>query len=39
VLFVGEVVGVGESETAAGGTGPDAPAVLEMRDTRMNYGG
>jgi flavin reductase (DIM6/NTAB) family NADH-FMN oxidoreductase RutF len=38
VLFVGEVVDVGESETG-GGTGGDVPAVLEMRDTRMNYGG
>ncbi len=38
VLFVGEVVDVGESEVG-GGTGDAAPAVLEMRDTRMNYGG
>lgn len=37
VLFVGEVVDVGESERE--GTGDDALAVLEMRDTRMNYGG
>ena len=38
VLFVGEVVDVGESEM--GRRADDgAPAVLEMRDTRMNYGG
>jgi flavin reductase (DIM6/NTAB) family NADH-FMN oxidoreductase RutF len=38
VLFVGEVVAVGESETE-GHAGGEVPAVLEMRDTRMNYGG
>jgi flavin reductase (DIM6/NTAB) family NADH-FMN oxidoreductase RutF len=37
VLFVGEVVDVGESEPEAGG--PDDAGVLRMEDTRMNYGG
>jgi flavin reductase (DIM6/NTAB) family NADH-FMN oxidoreductase RutF len=34
VLFIGEVVAVGES-----GSHGDAPDVLRMEDTRMNYGG
>ena len=38
VLFVGEVADVGESGLLEGG-GTDDPRVLEMRDTRMNYGG
>lgn len=36
VLFVGEVVDVGESEVVRDG---DAGEVLAMSDTRMNYGG
>jgi flavin reductase (DIM6/NTAB) family NADH-FMN oxidoreductase RutF len=38
VLFVGEVVDVGESGQLDGDR-TDQPDVLEMRDTRMNYGG
>jgi len=40
VLFVGEVIDVGEAED--GGehrAGPDESGVLRMEDTRMNYGG
>ena len=42
VLFVGEVVDVGESGHRAGGADGDADegaGVLRMEDTRMNYGG
>lgn len=38
VLFVGEVADVGESGPVEGDP-PGARDVLEMRDTRMNYGG
>ena len=38
VLYVGEVVDVGERETSGGPT-PEDPSVLQMGDTRMNYGG
>ena len=37
VLFVGEVVDVGERASAD--PGADHPGVLRMEDTRMNYGG
>jgi flavin reductase (DIM6/NTAB) family NADH-FMN oxidoreductase RutF len=37
VLVVGEVTDVGEAPSPPAGT--DRPAVLEMHDTRMNYGG
>jgi flavin reductase (DIM6/NTAB) family NADH-FMN oxidoreductase RutF len=38
VLYVGEVIDVGELTTGPGDGSP-APEVLEMGDTRMNYGG
>jgi flavin reductase (DIM6/NTAB) family NADH-FMN oxidoreductase RutF len=38
VLAVGEVADVGESDPTGGADG-DGHEVLEMRDTRMNYGG
>jgi flavin reductase (DIM6/NTAB) family NADH-FMN oxidoreductase RutF len=40
VLYVGEVIDVGEAPTALP-SGPDGgdPEVLQMADTRMNYGG
>ena len=38
VLFVGEVVDVGES-APHGSDDAEVVPVLEMRDTRMNYGG
>jgi len=37
VLFVGEVVDVGEREPT--GSPEDGPEILRMEDTRMNYGG
>jgi flavin reductase (DIM6/NTAB) family NADH-FMN oxidoreductase RutF len=37
VLFVGEVVDAGEREPTDGPR--DAPEILRMEDTRMNYGG
>ena len=37
VLFVGEVVDVGEREATGSADGP--PEILRMEDTRMNYGG
>jgi len=40
VLFVGEVIDVGESGPADGDpTDEDGSGVLRMEDTRMNYGG
>jgi flavin reductase (DIM6/NTAB) family NADH-FMN oxidoreductase RutF len=40
VLVVGEVVDAGEGPAASGaGTAEQTTAVLEMTDTRMNYGG
>jgi flavin reductase (DIM6/NTAB) family NADH-FMN oxidoreductase RutF len=39
VLFVGEVVDVGERAAADGPPEGEAPSVLRMEDTRMNYGG
>jgi flavin reductase (DIM6/NTAB) family NADH-FMN oxidoreductase RutF len=40
VLVVGEVVDAGEGPAASdAGTEEETTAVLQMRDTRLNYGG